>query len=131
MKLPNQNPKTALGAAKPQLQLIPPIALVEEAGAFALGAEKYGPFNWREVPVSISTYVAAAQRHLMAYWDGEDTDPESGLCHLAHARACMAIVLDAQSVGTCNDDRPPPGASPRAFHPTRPSLVPMSDEDTA
>lgn len=106
---PDDNPKTIYGVEKPPLNLIPPIALVEESKAFGNGAEKYGPFNWREKTVSVSIYVAAAMRHLLAYWDGEDLAQDSKVHHLAHARACMAIVLDAGSLGKLNDDRPPKG----------------------
>lgn len=106
---PDDNPKTEFGLKKPPLNLIPPIALVEESKAFGNGAEKYGPFNWREKTVSVSIYVAAAMRHLLAYWDGEDLAQDSKVHHLAHARACLAILLDAGSLGKLNDDRPPKG----------------------
>jgi hypothetical protein len=73
------------------------------------GKAKYGPMNWREKRVTSSVYYNAAMRHLMAWWDGEDLAPDSGVHHLAHAMACLAIVLDAESVGKLNDDRPTPG----------------------
>lgn len=103
---PDDNPKTAHGAQKCPLHLIPPPALTAEAEVFGLGAKKYGAYNWRKHRVSASVYQAAALRHLMAWWEGESTDPESGQSHLAHARACLAIVLDAEKHGKLNDDRP-------------------------
>lgn len=103
---PDDNPKTAFGLAKCPLHLVPPLAIHQEAEVFALGAKKYGPYNWREKTVSVSVYYAAALRHIMAYWEGEDADPESGVTHLAHVRACMAILIDAESRGKLNDDRP-------------------------
>jgi hypothetical protein len=103
---PDDNPKTVHGVAKCPLHLIPPPALLAEAEVFGLGAKKYGAYNWREHRVSASVYQAAALRHLMAWWDGESTDPESGQSHLAHARACLGIVLDAEKHGRLNDDRP-------------------------
>lgn len=112
MERPDNNPKSAFGVRKVPLHLIPPAALVHLAKALQQGAEKYGAFNWRDKDVAISVYISAALRHLMACWDGEDVDPESGQYHLAHAMACLAIVLDADSLGKMVDDRPRAGAAP-------------------
>lgn len=106
MEAPDNNPKTAFGMQKTQLQLIPPVAMRHEAAAFADGAAKYGPYNWRSLPVSSSVYVAAAKRHLDAWWDGENLSPDNKVHHLGAVRACMAILLDAMEYGTLNDDRP-------------------------
>jgi hypothetical protein len=62
--------------------------------------------NWRKDPVSASTYYDAAMRHLMAWWDGQTNDPETGLPHLAHAAANLCILLDADSGPWLQDDRP-------------------------
>lgn len=72
----------------------------------ALGASKYGAFNWQADPVDATTYYSAAMRHLLQWFSGEDVDPESGSSHLAHVRACMAILIDAQASGKLVDDRP-------------------------
>jgi hypothetical protein len=83
------------------------------ADAFADGAKKYGPANWREDPVSTSTYINAAYRHILAYFDGGETSAEdSGVHHLGHAAACLGIILDAEEQGTLVDDRPTRGKSP-------------------
>lgn len=108
---PDGNPKTLMGAKKPDPSVIPPIAILHLATAMMNGAEKYGPFNWRDQPISVRPYVAAALRHLLAFLDGEDysTDTlETGhpVHHLGHVMACCAIVLDAMSVGTISDNRP-------------------------
>lgn len=108
---PDVNPKSAFGMRKPSLSLIPGPALVEEAVVFGLGAEKYGPFNWRETEVSARVYVDAAMRHLLSWWDGEGVDPESGCSHLAHARACLGILLDANANWMMTDDRPKAGCT--------------------
>lgn len=105
------NPKDRLGMCKPPLHLIPPAAEVLESVVMALGAKKYGAFNWRTSAVRASVYVAAARRHLLAWFDGQDNDPESGMPHLAHARACLGILLDALATGNLVDDRPNAGAS--------------------
>jgi hypothetical protein len=41
----------------------------------------------------------------MAWFSGEDIDPESGVSHLAHVMACCNIVLDAKEHGKLNDNR--------------------------
>jgi hypothetical protein len=91
------------------LHLIPPAAEITEAVVMGLGAKKYGPFNWRAANIKATIYIAAAKRHLAQWMDGQDDDPESGVSHLAHARACLGILLDAQTTGHLVDDRPPPG----------------------
>jgi hypothetical protein len=107
------NPKDMVGARKPALCLVPPSANILEAVVLGLGARKYGcAFNWREQRVQASIYVSAAMRHLAQWFDGQDDDAESGVSHLAHARACIGILLDAMATGQLVDDRPSPGASP-------------------
>lgn len=118
--LPDNNPKSALGALKIDLSLVPPSAVIAEARVMALGAKKYGPYNWREKTVSARVYTAAALRHIFTWQDGEDIDPESGESHLAHARACLGILLDAKSIGKLNDNRPVAGAAGRLLVPSPP-----------
>ena len=107
----SNNPKDAIGDTKPDLSLIPSAMLIETAGVMGLGARKYGPYNWRENKVRARVYIAAAQRHLLQYLDGDDTDIESGFSHLAHAAACCGIVLDAAALDRLVDDRPIKGAA--------------------
>lgn len=101
-----ENPKRQFGVTKPCIQFIPPAVILEEARVMALGGAKYGRFNWNEKPVDATTYYDAAFRHLAAWYTGQDNDPESGASHLAHARACLGIILDSQMHGTLIDDRP-------------------------
>lgn len=102
--VPN-DPKGEVGATKPPLGLIPPIAMEAAAWAHKLGSEKYGTFNWRATGVCASTYVSAMMRHLNAWRDGEDLDPESGVSHLGHVIASANILLDSAHCGTLQDDR--------------------------
>jgi hypothetical protein len=104
MNTPN-DPKGAVGALKTPLGLIPSYAMAETAWVHKLGAEKYGPFNWRKTGVCASTYVNAIMRHLNAWRDGETLDPESGISHLAHVACSCNILLDAGFCGTLQDDR--------------------------
>jgi Domain of unknown function (DUF5664) len=108
---PDNNPKTAVGAKKLPLESVPPSAIHALAEAFADGAKKYGPYNWREKTISSSVYYGACLRHITAWWDGEDIAEDSGIHHLHHAMACLAMLVDGKSVGKLNDNRPPKGAS--------------------
>lgn len=101
-----ENPKDILGRAKIPFHLVPESATAIEAEVMRLGAEKYGAYNWRKTRVAASVYVSALRRHMSAWFDGENDDPESGLSHLAHARANLGIMLDALDIGTLEDDRP-------------------------
>jgi hypothetical protein len=105
MNTQHNDPKGAAGALKTPLSLIPPFAMEQTAWVHKLGAEKYGPFNWRETGVCASTYVNAIMRHLNAWRDGENLDPESGISHLAHVACSCNILLDADHCGTLQDDR--------------------------
>ncbi len=108
-RYPDNNPKTAYGRVKAPLHAIPPSALLHLGLAMEDGERKYGLFNWREKQVSASVYFDAAQRHLLAWWDGESHAEDSGVHHLAHVMACCAILIDAAETGRLNDDRGPAG----------------------
>lgn len=79
--------------------------LSDDALCHKHGADKYGKLNWRGSRIKASTYVGAIMRHLLAWESGEDTDPDSGLSHLTHIRACCAVVLDSQNHDSFVDDR--------------------------
>lgn len=105
------NPKQAFGDAKVPLHLVP-AALMDAVGrGLSEGRDKYGAWNWRSTQVEAMTYVGAIMRHLMAYVDGEDLDPDSatGKSHLDGAAASLAILLDATHGGFLVDNRPPKG----------------------
>ncbi len=107
------NPKDRIGLKKVPLHLLPTAGLIHEAMAMRNGAVKYGPFNWREKKVIATVYIAACQRHLLAWLDGEENAADSGLHHLGHAKACLGIILDAEATDSLDDDRPPAGAAQR------------------
>jgi len=100
------NPKDLLGIKKAPLRFVPHALRILAAPAMALGAGKYGPYNWRSNAVKLSVYLEAIDRHLAAYADRQDTDPESGASHLSHVAACLAIIADAEGIGKLIDDRP-------------------------
>ena len=72
------------------------------------GDFKYGRFNWRETGVRGSIYFDAFIRHVFAWYEGEDEDPESGLHHIAHAITGLAVLRDSMMRGNWIDDRPEP-----------------------
>jgi hypothetical protein len=110
------NPKDLVAVNKPPIELVPPIQEILTSLAFKDGAVKYGPFNWRTKKVRYSIYYAAATRHLKSAYDGEDIDPISKVMHLAHASACIAILMDAWATGNLIDDRPPAGSSSKIIN---------------
>ena len=115
-----ENPKESVGATKVPLHLIPPVASEQMALALLSGAynpdgtERYGPWNWRDAGINITTYVGAIKRHTDGIMAGEWIDPKSGHPHMAHIMAGAAIALDAEAHGMMNDDRPPIPRGPHA-----------------
>jgi hypothetical protein len=89
---------------KPPISLVPTSGIVRTAEVLAFGAKKYDPHNWRK-GFEWSRLISAAQRHLLAFNDGEDLDPESGLNHIAHASCCVMFLLEHIEKGLGSDDR--------------------------
>ena len=71
------------------------------------GARKYGRHNYRVAGVRASVYYDAVMRHLMAWWEGEDIDEESGMSHITKALTCLCTFRDSMIIGNWKDDRPP------------------------
>lgn len=102
------NPKDAVGTAKVPFSTIPGRVVGEVGLAMMEGALKYGRHNYRVAGVRASVYLDAAVRHLGAFWEGQDIDPDSGLPHVVKAIACCVVLRDSQIQGNWVDDRPPP-----------------------
>lgn len=85
--------------------LLPADALLLIAEHYGRGAAKYEARNWERGYLWSLSY-AALLRHLLAWWDGEDIDPETGSSHaVAVAWHALALVtFEARHIGT--DDRP-------------------------
>jgi hypothetical protein len=79
---------------KLQYGLLPPLALKATVEILTFGAEKYEPDNWKHVPDSKRRYFDAMQRHLWAWKEGEQDDPETGKNHLAHAMCCLMFLYE-------------------------------------
>jgi hypothetical protein len=90
---------------KPDLSLCPKVALEEMAKAFMIGEKKYGRYNYLK-GMEVHRLVAAAMRHLTAFNEGEDYDPEYGTTkHLGHALASIAMILDMEANKTMKETR--------------------------
>ena len=103
------NPKDAVGSDKLPLHLWPTTATAVGCLPMLEGALKYGRSNFRAIGVRASIYYDACRRHLDAWFEGEDDAPDSGIPHLGHALACLAIIVDAGAAGKLTDDRMVPG----------------------
>lgn len=103
----NTNPKDAVGTAKVPFSTISAPVLGELGLAMLEGARKYGRHNFRHSGVRASVYYDAALRHLAAFWEGQNIDPDSGLPHVVKAIACCVVLRDSQIQGNWVDDRPP------------------------
>lgn len=90
---------------KPMIALLPPAAVQYEAAVWTFGGKKYGFWNWHK-GLSTIRILSGVLRHIYAYLAGENTDPESGLPHLAHARCGLGMVLQLDHEGRTDlDDR--------------------------
>ena len=76
---------------KSRMDLLAPDVLEGLASILTYGATKYEPRNW-EKGMHWGRVYAAAFRHLLAFWNGEDLDSESGLPHIDHALCCIMFL---------------------------------------
>lgn len=89
---------------KPMLGLVVKSFIWGIAKVLTFGAVKYGLHNWRK-GLAWSRAYDAMQRHLTAWYEGEDIDPESGLSHLDHAGAELMFLREYVDKKTGLDDR--------------------------
>lgn len=102
----NENPKNQAGRLKHSTHAIPPVAIFALGAAMQNGADKYGPFNFRQSDITASVFFDAMMRHLLLWWNGEDYASDSHVHHLSHLMASCAIILDGLQHGNFKDDRP-------------------------
>ena len=89
---------------KMPMSLLSRTALEEISKVLQFGANKYSANNWRRGFLWSRT-LDAAMRHLHAFADGEDIDPESGLSHLAHLGCNVMFMLEFEKTHPEMDDR--------------------------
>lgn len=104
------NPKDMVGSKKAPLSTLPFRVLWRIGLAMLEGALKYGRHNYRAVGVRASVYFDGTQRHLGAWWEGQDNDPDSGFNHIDKAIASLMVLRDSMLRGNWVDDRPPASA---------------------
>jgi hypothetical protein len=100
------NPKDSVGIKKTPLSVLPAQVLMESAVALFEGDRKYGRGNYRAIGVRASVYYDACMRHLMAWYEGQDIDEESGLSHVTKAIAGLMVLRDSMMNDNWTDDRP-------------------------
>ena len=90
---PSEEAKADQGKVRPTLvptSLVWAVAKIRE-----YGCKKYkDPDNWKQVEPQ--RYRDALYRHLLAYYGGEKTDPESGLPHLWHIACNIAFLIELE-----------------------------------
>lgn len=101
------NPKDKVGVKKVSLGRVSSVVLMEMSLGMLEGDRKYGGHNYRVAGVLASVYYDATMRHLMAFWEGENIDPGSGLSHITKALSSLAVLRDAMHNNMMEDDRPP------------------------
>ena len=84
--------------------LVPPEVVNAIAAVLTFGATKYGERGWQR-GMDWSRVYGAAQRHMLAFWGGDDIDEESGMPHLWHALTNMAFLVSYQALSVGRDDR--------------------------
>lgn len=80
-------------------------ALREVVRVLEFGAKKYAAWNWTK-GLSWSDCFNSLQRHMLAWYEGEDRDPETGLSHMAHVMCNAMFLMHFILFGTGTDDRP-------------------------
>src|ERR1035441_3612078 len=103
------DPKTGgqKGKKLAQLGAIDPASLLELAKVAGYGQAKYARFNYLK-GFDWSLLIDALYRHLLAFQNGEELDPESGLSHAAHVawHALALVSFSQRKLGTDDGYRP-------------------------
>lgn len=89
MKTSNKGQK--FDGGKPDLSIIPYEAMEGVSAALMYGEKKYGRFNYKN-GIEYTRLISAALRHLYKFLQGVDIDDESGLNHIDHALANLAML---------------------------------------
>lgn len=95
------------GSKAQRFDLVPLDAVAAIAEVYDFGSKKYADDNWR-LGYQWSLSFSALMRHLTAFWEGVETDEESGLPHLAHAgfHVLALLTFSAHARYAELDDRP-------------------------
>lgn len=91
-------------SGKPRMSLVSPVALIKLAEVMTDGEKVYSAHNWR-LGFNWTRVVDAAQRHINIWNAGGDLDPDSKRSNLAHAMACIMMLLEFEETKSGSDDR--------------------------
>jgi hypothetical protein len=91
---------------KLRVDLVPTQGYKGVAKVFGFGSGKYGDRNWEKC-MNWSRMIGSMKRHMLAFEEGEDFDPESGLLHVDHITANAMMLSTYHVICTGKwDDRP-------------------------
>lgn len=99
------NSGTKADVGKAPYHLIAPELLAGVAKVLAFGASKYDERNW-ERGMEWSRVFSALQRHIWAWHEGEEADPETGFSHLDHVACNIMFLMAYEKRGLGIDNRP-------------------------
>lgn len=91
---------------KPRLGLVSPLLRLAAARALTYGTSNHEEHNWR-LGIEWSRIYEALNRHVDAWWAGEEIDEDSGLHHLDCAAAELMFLIEYVYTGKYKefDDR--------------------------
>lgn len=101
-------PALRFDGGKSRVDLIDPGFILRLGEHYGVGAKKYSEYNWQK-GMSFSRCYASAQRHMLAFWSGEEHDEETGSRHVIAAAWNMAAIdyyLSNPALREKFDDRP-------------------------
>lgn len=87
-----------------ELGSLDPNSLLKVAEVAGFGSQKYDRLNYMK-GYEWSLSFDAMQRHLLAFWAGQDKDDESEMLHLAHAAWHCLTMISFVERGLGTDDR--------------------------
>jgi hypothetical protein len=91
---------------KDEFDALPWKAIAKVGRVMAFGKRKYSKGNYLQGEgLAYSRLTNACLRHLIAFEDREEFDPESGESHLAHAACCILMLHQSILMGKGIDDR--------------------------
>lgn len=87
-----------------QMSALDPNSILKVAEVAGFGAEKYAKLNFMK-GYDWSLSYDALQRHIQAFWNGQDNDEESEMLHIAHAAWHCLTLISFYERGLGTDDR--------------------------
>lgn len=89
---------------KSEIHQVPTSLVYAVSRVLKFGEAKYEKNNWR-YGMNWTIPYDCLMRHMMKWLDGEEVDSESGLCHLDHAAANIAMLIEYKKTCPDLDDR--------------------------